>query len=91
MAHVYNAYTKVIQNKTFYFVKKFQTYPDLKDIPPFMEGFGMHTDFDKACSIASIFDPKIKEQIFKDMNSNLPQAKVIELGILSFPESKIAR
>jgi hypothetical protein len=91
MANIYSSYTKVIENKTYYFVKIHQAFPELKGIPPFLVNYGMHSDFDKACSIASITDPKIKEQLLNELNSNIPQAKVIELGSLNFSENKMAR
>jgi hypothetical protein len=91
MANVYTAYTKTVQDKVHYFVKRFQTFPDLKNVPPVQESFGMHTDFDKACSIASIFDPKIKAQILDELNNNAPQAKVIGFGNVHFAEKKVAQ
>ncbi|MFT3682401.1 MAG: hypothetical protein QM791_19250 [Ferruginibacter sp.] len=91
MANLYTAYTKVIQGETFFFVKKFQSFPELKDVPPFLESFGMHKDFDKACSIAGINDAKIKEQILTDMNRSIPQAKIIELAPVPFIEKKLAQ
>ncbi len=91
MANFYTAYTKVVENETYYFVKKYLSFPDLKDVPPILENYGMHTDFEKACAIALIYDPKIREQIFKEINSNVPQAKVIELATINFSEKKVAR
>jgi hypothetical protein len=91
MANVYTAYTRTIQDKVHFFVKKFQSFPDLKNVPPVLESFGMHTDFDKACSIASIHDARIREQILNDLNSGMPQAKVIGLGSVHFGEKKVAQ
>ncbi|HMO62371.1 MAG TPA: hypothetical protein PKC39_02980 [Ferruginibacter sp.] len=91
MAHFYSAYSKLIHGQVFYFVKKFQSYPDLKDVPPVLEGFGMHNDFNKACTIAGITDTKVKEQILKDFNNELPQAKIIEIGNQSLSDIKIAK
>jgi hypothetical protein len=91
MANYYTAYSKVIQGQAFYFVKKFQLYPELKDVPPILEGFGMHTDFNKACTIAGISDLKIKEQILSDLKNEIPQAKVIEIGNAGQDDIKLAR
>lgn len=91
MANFYTAYTKVVNGQTLYFVKKFQSFPEFKDVPPFLESFGMHTEFEKACAIAGIEDPKIKEQILRDLNSDVPQAKVIEIGNTGFAEKKLAQ
>ena len=80
MENFYTAYTKIIENKTYYFVKKYLVFPELKDVAPVLESYGMHTDFNKACSIASIHDPKIKEQLLIEAEGSAPQAKVIDLN-----------
>ena len=80
MENFYTAYTKVIEGKTYYFVKKFQTFPEFKDLAPVLEKYGMHTDFNKACEIASITDPQLKEQLFAEAQATIPQAKVIDLN-----------
>jgi hypothetical protein len=84
MENTYTAYTKVIENKTYYFVKKFLTFPEFKDVPPMQEAFGMHTDFNKACEIAGIQDLKIREQLLEEVNGTVQQAKVIELNTIIF-------
>jgi hypothetical protein len=80
MEHYYMGYTKVLDNKTYYFVKKYIVFPELKNIPPVLETYGMHTDFNKACSIALITDPVIKQRILNQIESNTQQAKVIDLN-----------
>ena len=52
MENIYTVYTKIINGLTFYFVKKYKTIPEYNDLPPILESYGMHSDFDKACSIA---------------------------------------
>ena len=84
MENIYTAYTKVIENKTYFFVKKYLAFPELKDVPPMQEAFGMHTDFNKACEIAGIQDPKIREQLLSEAEGAVPQAKVIELKNVNF-------
>ena len=84
MENFYTAYTKVIENKTYYFVKKFLIFPEFKDVAPVLESYGMHTDFNKACSIASIHDPKIKEQLLSEAEGTVQQAKVIDLNSANF-------
>ncbi len=80
MENVYTSYTKTVQNTTFYFVKKFIVFPDFKEIEPFLESYGMHTDFDKACEIALIKDDSIKEMLLKEMNERGAKTKVIDLN-----------
>lgn len=56
MKTLYTAYAKPINGTTFYFVKSFRTFPEIKNVPPILEAYGMHTRFDKACEIAQIYD-----------------------------------
>jgi hypothetical protein len=84
MENIYTAYTKVIDNKTYYFVKKYLVFPEFKDVAPMQESFGMHVDFNKACDIASIHDPMIREQLLLEAQGTIQQAKVIELNALNY-------
>ncbi|MEO7768255.1 MAG: hypothetical protein ABIS01_12545 [Ferruginibacter sp.] len=84
MENFYTAYTKIIENQTYYFVKKFLAFPEFKDVAPVLESYGMHTDFNKACGIAMINDPGIKAQLLNEANSTLQQAKVIDLNTINF-------
>jgi hypothetical protein len=83
METFYKAYTKIEQNKTYYFVKKFLSFPEYQDVEDILEGYGMHTDFNKACSIAGINNPKIRKQLFDGIltvDAATPQAKVIDMN-----------
>jgi hypothetical protein len=80
MENFYTAYTKVVEGKTYYFVKKFLRFPEIKDLAPVLESYGMHTDFEKACAIAGVSDLKIKEQLLAEAQATIPQAKVIDLN-----------
>lgn len=90
MENVYASYTKRIQATTFFFVKKFVVFPDLKDVPPMLEGYGMHTDFDQACTIAGVKDSEIKKQLLNEIECGTPQAKIIELNDAGFLSQKVA-
>ena len=80
METFYKAYTKISQNKSYYFVKKYLSFPEYNDVEDIMEGYGMHTDFNKACSIAGLHDLKIRQQLLDGIQSEMPQAKIIELN-----------
>ena len=80
MENYYTGYTKIIDNKTYYFVKKFIIFPETASIPPILETYGMHTDFNKACAIAKIDNAKIREQVLAEIENNTQQAKVIEFN-----------
>lgn len=80
METFYTAYTKLLDFKTYYFVKKFTAFPELKNVPPVMESYGMHTNFDKACSIAGVTDAEVKATLLEQAAENRQTAKVFELN-----------
>lgn len=80
MEHIYTSYCKKIQDTNFYFVKKFQVYPDFNYLPPVLEGYGMHTNFDKACKIAGINDMPVKKRLLLELAGNHIGGKVIEMA-----------
>ena len=84
MQNVYTAYSKVLDGTTYFFVKEFLVFPELKNVPPILEKYGMHTDFDKACGIASLHDTQIKKQLLAQMESYTQLAKVIEIDNASY-------
>ena len=81
METFYKAYTKTEQNKLYYFVKRYLSFPEYKEVEDILEGYGMHTDFNKACSIAGINNPSIRKQLLDSIQGvAIPQAKVIDLN-----------
>ncbi len=90
METFYAAYTKLLDYKTYYFVKKFSAFPELKNVAPILESYGMHTNFDKACSIAGITNLAIKQQLLQQIEENIPQAKIFEIGNINFSGKSIA-
>lgn len=82
MENFYTAYTRVIQNTTFFFVKKYITFPEYKDAPAVLESYGMHTNFNRACEIALINDQEIRNNLWADLENNPNTgAKVIHMNI----------
>ena len=81
MENFYTAYTRVVQNTTFYFVKKYLTFPEYKDVPGVLESYGMHTDFNRACKIAQINDKEIRNNLLANLETNQNSAKVIHMNI----------
>ena len=67
----YTSYTKTINNTNYFFVKKYAKFSEFKDAPAILESYGMHTNFDKACAIACVNDPVIKERLFKEVTPEL--------------------
>ena len=80
MENFYTAYTRVVQNTTFYFVKMYITFPEYKDLPGILESYGMHTDFNRACQIASVNDKEIRKQLLSDLQINPNSGKVIHMN-----------
>lgn len=93
MENFYNSYSKIVQGKTYYFVKKFLQFPEFNNVPDVLVGYGMHTDFHKACSIAGISDPKVKMQLLNNMTGEglVEQAKVIDMMPMNFEIKSIVR
>ena len=73
METIFTSYTKKIEGSLFYFVKRFIVFPGLSNMPPVQDGFGMHTDFDKACAIAGLYDEGIKKQLLAEIESGARQ------------------
>ena len=84
MENIYKSYTKTVQGKTYYFVKKFLSFPEFNNVPDVLVGYGMHTDFDKACGIAMIQDENIKLQLLNNMANPVDTAKVIDMLPVKF-------
>jgi hypothetical protein len=82
MENFYTAYTRVVQNTTFYFVKKYVTFPEYKDLPGVLESYGMHTDFNKACKIAMVNDKDIRKQLLADLQGTPNSGKVIHMNVV---------
>jgi hypothetical protein len=90
METFYTAYTKLLDFKTYYFIKRFSSFPEYKDAPKVLESYGMHTDFDKACSIAGLQDATIKAELLKQIEANTPKAKIIDLINIDLSSKNIA-
>lgn len=69
MKYIYTAYIKLINDKEFFFVKKIVHFPEMPNTTPVLENYGMHTDFNKACNIAGIYDIDLKNDIYKQIDS----------------------
>ena len=80
MEYNYSAYTKLINNQTFYFVKKYLLFSELKDAAPVLVNYGMHLDFYKACSIAAVKESSLMTQLFKEAQETVQQGKLIDFS-----------
>ncbi len=91
MENFYTSYTKTVQGKTYFFVKKFLKFPEFNNVPDVLVGYGMHIDFDKACSIALIHDSSIKLQLLNSMTGAIEKAKVIEMQPVNYEIKSVVR
>jgi hypothetical protein len=67
MEHVYTVQTKIIEDKTYYFIKKIMVIPEIQGLADIVIGYGMHTNFEKACSIAGVPNTTIRQQILLEL------------------------
>ena len=74
MEHVYTVHTKIIESKIYYFVKKLLTLPEFKGLADVVVGYGMHTKFEKACSIAGVTETAIRNRLLNDLEKQNPKA-----------------
>lgn len=79
MKNIYTSYSKTVLGKNYFFVKKYLTFPEFNNVPDVLVGYGMHTDFDKACSIAMVRDVSIRMKLLNSMARCQEQAKIIEM------------
>jgi DNA topoisomerase IA len=81
MNYNYETYFKMIENRKYYFVKKYLQFKEYGDsLCDVLEGYGMHTDFSKACIIAGIKDNSLQQKLFAQMEAQLSEIKVIEMN-----------
>ena len=88
MKTLYHAYAQSINGTTFYFVKSFRTFPELKNVPPLMESYGMHTRFVKACEIAQIYDRETQLRLLHKID-NAEAARVIPMQAVKAAKAEI--
>ncbi|MEO8720436.1 MAG: hypothetical protein ABI372_04975 [Ginsengibacter sp.] len=79
MEHIFEAYTRDINGKTYYFVKKFSTFPEYVDSHILLDSMGMHTDFFTACRIAQINDEAIIHKLMAELNIIPDVVRVISM------------
>jgi hypothetical protein len=90
MENIYKAYTKEINGKTFYFVKKFSVFPEYENSPKVLDAMGMHTDFYKACNIAKIDDDIVVRNLMNELHIIPDSARVIHMhGVKAMTHSLI--
>lgn len=81
MKYNYETYFKMIENRRYYFVKKYMQFKEFgENLADVLEGYGMHTDFGKACSIAGIREQQLQQQLFDELQNRIAEVKVIEMN-----------
>jgi len=87
MEHLYTVQTKLVDGKTHYFVKKILKLTEFKGLADVVIGYGMHTDFEKACRIAGISDKTVKDELLLRLEiMNMPQ-KPLAKNPIAIPET----
>lgn len=90
MKKIYKSYNKVIDGTTYFFVKQFLVFPEIPNVEPILEKYGMHTDFNKACNIAALHDEIIKKKLLQDIENEQSLVKVIEINDINYKEIRTA-
>lgn len=95
MKHVYTVHTKMIQDKTHYFVKKLMLFSEFEGLANVVIGYGMHTNFEKACRIAGLHDSERRKQLFLEVAQNnpaiLPERQVARQSIITKKQTAARR
>lgn len=78
MENVYTAYTREINHQTFYFVKKYISFPEMEDAQV-LDGYGMHADFYQACSIAEIQNERVINNLLDQLQMVPLEARVVSM------------
>ena len=84
METIYTAYSKVVNDVHFYFIKKYTVFPEYENSPEILDSFGMHTDFYKACAIAKIQDQRVISKLMTDLKLVPVSARVVPIGGIKF-------
>lgn len=66
----YTAYARTIDGVVFYFVKCYHVFPELYNVAPVLESYGMHPDFKKACRIAAVYEKEIQQALISSIHLN---------------------
>lgn len=99
MEKIYKTYTKQINGRTFYFVKRFSVFPEYENCPEILDCMGMHADFYKACSLAKIYDKAIIKKLMNELHIipdstriiHMKKAKAITLSFLKNTHHAISK
>ena len=87
MEHIYTVHTKLMEGKTYYFVKKIMSLPEFKGIADVMVGYGMHTDFGKACNIAGVDDPLARKRLLAQVGQSSKPKEPAKKPLIEISES----
>jgi hypothetical protein len=88
MEKVFRSYSKVIDGTTYFFVKQFLVFPEIPNVEPILEKYGMHTNFDKACNIAGLHDEVLKKKLLQEIENEESLVKVIEIDDIHYKDIK---
>lgn len=64
-------------------------FPELKNAERVLDGYGMHTDFHRACSIAGIHQIAIKEKLWEQVANVASSAEIIHVQFPTVRTKKI--
>lgn len=86
MEYLYTVHTKLIDTKTYYFVKKIMALPEFKGLADIVVGYGMHTSFEKACDIAGLTCKSTRQKLMLELEESNKPIIPQKPGAVKFPE-----
>lgn len=90
MEYLYSIDTKLVGDKTYYFVKKIMTFPEFQGLANVQIGYGMHTSFEKACTICGIDDSACCKQLLVEIEQRkIPILPIMQSTIYTTQPQKI--
>lgn len=85
MEKIYRCYTKKSGGRLYYFVKTYRVYPEIKKLAPILDCYGMHENFDRACSIAKIGDLELRKQLYNQLHNGADESKIVGMNKINSP------
>lgn len=74
---IYRSYVRVVNGRSFYFVKKYETYADTQGVPPILISMGMHKDFLKACELAGVENEDTVHALMAELSLTVVDGKAV--------------
>lgn len=85
---IYKSYVRVVNGRSFYFVKKYETYTDTRSVPPILVSMGMHKNFLKACELANVENEETVRAMMSELDLGVIDGKVMPTRLIPRQEER---